>query len=198
MLLNVVIVARGVSAGIEKASSVLMPTLFVLLVIIIFKGLSLAGATAGLTYLFKPDWSQVSGATVLAALGQSFFTLSLGMGCMITYGSYLKKDENIPSNAVTVVSLDTLVAIMAGLAMFPAMFAFGLEPDAGPGLVFVVVPAIFAHMGAIGPLMSIIFFAALTIAALTSSMSLLEVVVAYLIDERNMDRKPATWLTAGL
>ena len=117
---------------------------------------------------------------------------------MITYGSYLKKDENIPSNAVTVVSLDTLVAIMAGLAMFPAMFAFGLEPDAGPGLVFVVVPAIFAHMGAIGPLMSVIFFAALTIAALTSSISLLEVVVAYLIDEQNLDRKPATWFTAGV
>lgn len=198
MLLNVVIVARGVSAGIEKASTVLMPTLFVLLVIIIFKGLSLAGATAGLTYMFKPDWSQVSGSTVLAALGQSFFTLSLGMGCMITYGSYLRKEENIPSNALSVVTMDTVVAIMAGLAMFPAMFAFGMEPAAGPGLVFVVVPAIFAQMGAIGPLMSIIFFAALTIAALTSSMSLLEVVVAYLIDERAMDRKPATWLTAGV
>ncbi|NLJ33605.1 MAG: sodium-dependent transporter [Firmicutes bacterium] len=198
MVLNVVIVARGIAGGIEKASTVLMPTLFVLLIIIIFKGVSLPGAAAGLAYLFKPDWSEVSGATLLAALGQSFFTLSLGMGCMITYGSYLKKDENIPSNAVTVVSLDTLVAIMAGLAMFPAMFAFGLEPDAGPGLVFVVVPAIFAHMGAIGPLMSVIFFAALTIAALTSSISLLEVVVAYLIDEQNLDRKPATWFTAGV
>ncbi len=196
MVLNIAIVAKGISGGIEKASKVLMPTLFILLIIVIFKGISLPGSSAGLAYLFKPDWSQVTAGTFLAALGQSFFTLSLGMGCMLTYGSYLKKDENIPSNALTVVSLDTLVAVMAGLAIFPALFAFGIEPTEGPGLVFVVVPAIFAQMGTIGPLISVIFFAALSVAALTSSISLLEVVVAYLIDEKKLNRRLATNISA--
>lgn len=198
MVLNIAIVAKGIAGGIEKASKVLMPTLFALLVIIIFKSISLPGSSAGLEYLFKPDWSQVTGSTFLAALGQSFFTLSLGMGCMITYGSYLKKDERLPANAATVVTMDTVVAIMAGIAIFPALFAFGMEPAGGPGLVFVVVPAIFAHMGAIGPLISIIFFAALSVAALTSSISLMEVVVAYLIDEKKMHRKLATYLSAAV
>ena len=198
MVINVIIVAKGISGGIEKASKVLMPALFALLVIVIIKGINLPGASEGLAYLFKPDWSQVTGGTVLAALGQSFFTLSLGMGCMITYGSYLGKQERIPADATSVVAMDTMVAIMAGLAIFPALFAFGMEPTAGPGLVFVVVPAIFAHMGNVGPLISITFFAALTVAALTSSMSLLEVAVSYLIDEKKMNRKTATYLSAGI
>jgi NSS family neurotransmitter:Na+ symporter len=198
LVINVVIVAKGIAGGIEKAGKVLMPTLFVLLLFIIFRSVSLPGAGAGLAFLFKPDWSQVDGSTVLAALGQAFFSLSLGMGCMITYGSYLSKKENLPSNALTVVGLDTGVAIMAGLAIFPALFAFGMEPTQGPGLVFVVVPSIFAAMGGIGTLFSVIFFAALTVAALTSSLSLMEVVVAYLIDEKNMARKAATYLTSGI
>ncbi|MGB4002568.1 MAG: sodium-dependent transporter [Bacillota bacterium] len=196
LVLNVAIVARGISGGIEAASKVLMPTLFVLLIVIIVKGVTFPGAGEGLAYLFRPDWSQVTGNTLLAALGQSFFTLSLGMGCMITYGSYLRKEENIPANALSIVAMDTMGALMAGLAIFPALFAFGMEPAAGPGLVFVVVPAIFARMGSIGPIMSLVFFAALTVAALTSSISLLEVVVAYLIDERGMDRKRATYLSS--
>ena len=196
MALNIAIVAKGVAGGIEKASKVLMPTLFVLLIVIIFEGVSLSGSGAGLAYLFKPDWSQVTGETVLAALGQSFFTLSLGMGCMLTYGSYLSKKENIPASALAIVVMDTAVAIMAGLAIFPALFSFGMEPAAGPGLVFVVVPAIFAQMGNVGPIISLLFFAALTVAALTSSISLLEVVVSYLIDEKEMDRKHATYLSS--
>ncbi|MGB3958805.1 MAG: sodium-dependent transporter, partial [bacterium] len=198
LAINVFIVARGVAEGIETAGKILMPTLFALLIFIIFRSVSLPGAGEGLRYLFVPDWSQVTGKTVLAALGQAFFSLSLGMGCMITYGSYLSKKENIPSNALTVVTMDTTVAIMAGLAMFPALFAFGMEPAQGPGLVFVVIPSLFAQMGSMGMLFSVIFFAALTIAALTSSISLLEVVVAYLIDEHKVERRKATFVASSV
>lgn len=195
LVLNVVIVAKGISGGIEKAGKVLMPTLFILLVLIAIRSTTLQGSGAGLEFLFKPDWSVVKGETYLAALGQAFFSLSLGMGCMITYGSYISKEENLMTSALTVTLLDTSIAILAGLAIFPALFAFGMEPASGPGLVFVVVPQIFAEMGGIGVIFSTIFFIALMVAALTSSVSLLEVVVAYLIDERNMERKKAVTLT---
>jgi len=198
LAVNIFIVAKGVAGGIEAAGKVLMPSLFVLFIFLIFRSVSLPGAGAGLSYIFKPDWSVVSGQTFLAALGQAFFSLSLGMGCMITYGSYVNKKENLPNNALTVVSMDTAVALMAAIAIFPALFAFGGEPAAGPGLVFVVVPQIFAQMGGMGVLFSVIFFLALTIAALTSSVSLLEVVVAYLMDEKGMERKKATYITSAI
>jgi NSS family neurotransmitter:Na+ symporter len=198
MLLNVLIVSQGVAGGIEKAGKILMPILFFILLLIAGRGLFLEGSSAGLEFLFKPDWSAVTGQTFLAALGQAFFSLSLGMGCMITYGSYLNKSEKLASNALIVTSMDTGVAILAGVAIFPALFAFGLEPTAGPGLVFVVVPSIFAAMGGFGTLLSAIFFVALAVAALTSSVSLLEVVVAYLMDERHMNRKPAVYLAGGI
>lgn len=198
MAINIFIVARGVSGGIEAAGKILMPILYVLLIFVAIRGLAIPGSAAGLAFLFKPDWSVVTGQTFLAALGQAFFSLSLGMGCMITYGSYLNKQEKLPNNALIVVSMDTSVALLAGIAMFPALFAFGMEPAAGPGLVFVVVPQIFAQMGGIGPVLSAIFFIALFIAALTSSVSLLEVVVAYLMDERKMARKPAVYGTSAI
>ncbi len=196
LAVNVFIVARGVAGGIELAGKILMPILYVLLLIVAVKGFTIPGSGAGLSYLFVPDWSVVTGGTFLAALGQAFFSLSLGMGCMITYGSYLNKEEKLPNNALIVVSMDTSVALLAGIAMFPALFAFGMEPTAGPGLVFVVVPQIFAEMGGIGPLFSAIFFVALFIAALTSSVSLMEVVVAYLMDEKKLERKVATYGTS--
>lgn len=195
LLVNVVIVAQGIQSGIEKAGKILMPILFVLLILIAIRSISLPGAKAGLDFLFLPDWSKISGSTVLAALGQAFFSLSLGMGCMITYGSYINKSDYLPSSALTVTLLDTGVAVLAGIAIFPALFAFGMKPAQGPGLVFVVVPQIFAEMGALGPIFSAIFFIALMFAALTSSVSLLEVVVAYLIDEWKMARKKAVYLT---
>lgn len=198
LALNVAIVVKGVASGIEKASKVLMPTLFGLLILIIIRSVTLPGAGAGLEFLLKPDFSKVTGSTFLAALGQAFFSLSLGMGAMITYGSYLDKNENIPKNALLVTMMDTACAILAGLAIFPALFAFGMEPAQGPGLVFVVVPSLFAEMGGIGIILSVIFFIALTVAALTSSVSLLEVVVAYLMDERGMERKPAVNLSSGI
>lgn len=198
MALNVVIVAKGISSGIEKAGKILMPSLFIMLILLAIRSLTLPGAAGGLTFLFKPDFSVVTGKTILAALGQSFFSLSLGMGCMITYGSYLKKSEKLSQNALIVTSLDTAVALLAGIAIFPALFAFGMEPAAGPGLVFVVVPSVFAQMGVIGIILSIIFFIALTVAALTSSVSLLEVVVAYLIDQKKWERKKAVFLSAAV
>jgi NSS family neurotransmitter:Na+ symporter len=198
LALNVIIVAKGIKGGIEKASKVLMPTLFVLLILISIRSITLEGSGAGLEFLFKPNWGIVTGQTVLAAMGQAFFSLSLGMGCMITYGSYLDKKENLTNSALMVTMMDTGVAILAGIAIFPALFAFGMEPTAGPGLVFVVVPSIFAEMGSIGVIFSIIFFIALMVAALTSSVSLLEVVVAYLIDQKNMERKTAVYITGAI
>jgi neurotransmitter:Na+ symporter, NSS family len=195
LAMNIVIVAKGISGGIEKAGKILMPTLFVLLILIAMRSITLPGASAGLDFLFTPDFSEVTGQTFLAALGQAFFSLSLGMGCMITYGSYLSKSEKLPNNALIVTALDTGVALLAGIAIFPALFAFGMEPAAGPGLVFVVVPIIFSQMGAIGTLFAAIFFIALTVAALTSSVSLMEVVAAYLIDQRQMERKKAVYGT---
>lgn len=198
LVVNIIIVSKGISGGIEKASKVLMPSLYVLFIIIAIRSVTLPGASAGLEFLFKPDFSVVTGSTFLAALGQAFFSLSLGMGCMMTYGSYLDKGENLPSNALMVTLMDTSVALLAGIAIFPALFAFGMEPTAGPGLVFVVVPSLFAQMGAIGPALSLIFFVALTVAALTSSVSLLEVVVAYMIDERDMERKKSVVIAGGI
>ncbi|MEH0689585.1 sodium-dependent transporter [Vibrio cholerae] len=192
LALNVMIVIKGISGGIEKAGKILMPLLFTILIIVAVKGLSLPGASAGLEFLFSPDFSKVDSGVVLAALGQAFFSLSLGMGCMITYGSYLKRKENLVQNTAFVTAMDTGVAILAGVAMFPAMFAFGMEPAAGPGLVFVVVPQLFAEMGGVvGLLLALAFFVGLTVAALTSSVSLLEVVVSYLIDEKGMKRSTA-------
>ena len=198
LLANILIVARGVQGGIEKASKVMMPSLYVLFIIIAIRSITLPGAGAGLEFILKPDFSQVTGSTFLAALGQAFFSLSLGMGCMLTYGSYLSKEENLQKNALIVTLMDTSVALIAAIAIFPALFAFGMEPAVGPGLVFVVVPSIFAQMGGIGVILSVIFFIALTLAALTSSVSLLEVVVAYLIDERKMERKKSVNLAGGI
>jgi neurotransmitter:Na+ symporter, NSS family len=198
LAINVIIVAKGISGGIEKAGKILMPTLFVLLILISIRSITLPGAGAGLEFLFKPKFDVVNGQTVLAALGQAFFSLSLGMGCMITYGSYLDKKEDLTKSALLVTMMDTGVAILAGVAIFPALFAFGMEPEVGPGLVFVVVPSIFAEMGGIGALFSVLFFIALMVAALTSSVSLLEVVVAYLIDQKNMERKKAVIVTGAI
>ncbi|HZH93313.1 MAG TPA: sodium-dependent transporter [Tissierellaceae bacterium] len=198
LAMNIAIVAKGIAGGIEKAGKILMPTLFILLVLVAARSMTLPGAGAGIDFLFKPDFSAVSGATFLAALGQAFFSLSLGMGCMITYGSYLGKSENLPQNALIISMLDTGVALLAGLAIFPALFAFGMEPAVGAGLVFVVVPQIFAAMGGIGTVFSAIFFVALTVAALTSSVSLLEVVVAYLIDQRGWERKKSVYTAGGI
>ncbi|HQE66931.1 MAG TPA: sodium-dependent transporter [Bacillota bacterium] len=199
LVINVLIVAKGIQSGIEAAGKVMMPMLYVILAAIIFRTASLPGASEGFKFLFTPDFSKVTGQTFLAALGQAFFSLSLGMGCMITYGSYLNKEEKLPQNALIVTTMDTSVALLAAVAIFPALASFGVEPTAGPGLVFVVVPQIFAQMGGVvGPIFSALFFLLLFIAALTSSVSLLEVVVAYLIDQHRMERKKAVYITSAI
>lgn len=197
MIANIVIVVKGISTGIERASKVMLPTLFGLLIILVIRSLTLPNAVEGLRYLFVPDFSKLTGDVMMAALGQAFFSLSLGMGCMITYASYLSKKENLVENATIVPILDTLVALLAGVVIIPATVSFGFDLDSGPGLVFVTVPAIFATMGPIiGRIFGFIFFFMITIAALTSSLSLLEVVVSYLIDNRGWDRKKAVTITS--
>lgn len=193
MILTIGIIAAGVVDGIQRWSLILMPVLFVIMVILIIRSVTLPGASAGLAYYLNPDFSEVSGRTVLAALSQAFFSLSLGMGVFITYGSYLKDHDEIPISTAWVVSLDTMVALMAGFAIFPAVFALGFQPGAGPGLVFITLPAVFAQMP-LGMFFGILFFILLAIAALTSSISLLEVVTAWLIDERGWPRKKAAAL----
>ncbi|MBN2640826.1 MAG: sodium-dependent transporter [Victivallales bacterium] len=190
MFLCVVIVMGGVKKGIERWSKILMSLLFLLLFILILRGLSLPGATQGVAFMLSPDFSAISTNSVLIALGHAFFTLSLGMGAIITYGSYVSKDQNLFLSTLSIVALDTLVAILAGLAIFPAVFAFNMEPSAGPGLVFNTVPLVMTQMPG-GIFWAGLFFLLLIIAALTSGISLLEVVVAAAMDELKIKRTPA-------
>ncbi len=190
------IVIKGVHGGIEKACDILMPTLFVILLILMVRSLTLPGAMAGVEFYLSPDFSKITPSVILVALGQAFFSLSLGMGAMLTYGSYLSDKENLTSATVYVVLFDTMIALLVGMVIFPAVFAMGLEPAEGPSLVFSVLPAVFSSMP-FGTVVSIIFFVLLAIAAITSGISLLEVVVAYFIDQVGWTRKKAV-LIVGL
>jgi neurotransmitter:Na+ symporter, NSS family len=190
MVLTIVIVFAGVQRGIERASKIMMPILFILLIILMIRGLTLPGAGKGIDFLWNPDWSKITASTILLALGHAFFTLSLGMGAMLTYGSYMSEEDNIPSAAFQIVVLDTLVALIAGMAIFTSVFSVGLDPAAGPGLIFHTLPGVFVKMPG-GYFFSILFFIALVIAALTSSISLLEVVVSYFVDELKWKRHNA-------
>lgn len=195
--LTLYVVLGGVERGIERWSKVLMPSLFLILLGLIIFSLTLEGAGAGVEFYLKPDFGKISGATILAALGQAFFSLSLGMGTMITYGSYLQKNENIVVGAGAVALADTLIAVLAGLVIFPALFSVGMEPSQGPGLVFNVLPRIFEMMPG-GTAVGVFFFILLAIAALTSTVSLLEVPVAFLVDEKKWPRKKAVWIISGI
>ncbi len=193
MLLTIMVVLGGVEHGIERWAKVLMPVLLVLMFVIIIRSVTLPGAGAGLEFYLKPDFSKVDGEVMLAALGQAFFSLSLGMGAMITYGSYLPKRENILVAGGFVAIFDTMIALLAGLMIFPAVFALGGDPASGPALIFDVLPGVFDAMP-LGTLMSIMFFILLSIAALTSTVSLLEVVVSFFVDETSWTRKKSVWI----
>jgi len=194
MALTVWIVTGGIEKGIEKASRILMPTLLLLLALLVLRSLTLPGASQGILFYLSPDFSKVDLGVIMSALGQAFFSLSLGMGAMITYGSYLSKDDNLISSALYVSLADTLVAFLAGFAIFPALFSVpGLSPTAGAGLIFLVLPNIFNAIP-FGQLFGATFFFLLAIAALTSTISLLEVVVAYFIDQRGWSRKKSALL----
>ena len=188
MLLVVLVLAGGVGRGIERANKILMPLLFLLLILLVLRSVTLPGAGEGLRFYLVPDWSQVTLGTFREAIAQAFFSISLGMGTMITYGSYLRAQENIPSSALTVVLLDSSVAILAGLMIIPAVFAAGLNPSAGPGLTFITLPAVFAQMPA-GTFFGVLFFVLLSIAALTSAVSILEPMIAYFVDEHKLNRR---------
>jgi NSS family neurotransmitter:Na+ symporter len=191
------IVISGVKNGIEKFAKILMPAFFVLLLILVVRSVSLEGGREGLVFLFKPDFTQIKEAPfriILEALGQAFFSLSIGMGTLITYGSYIKKKENLASTAVSVVVADTAVAIIAGLAIFPAVFAFGIAPDEGPELVYKTLPVIFHNMPG-GLIWAFMFFLLLCFAALTSTISMLEVIVAYFSEQLHITRKKAAILS---
>ncbi len=196
VLITTLIVQRGVSEGIEKWSKILMPVFFILLLALVIYSLTLDGASKGLEFYLKPDFSKITGRTLLAALGQAFFSLSLGMGTMITYGSYLSKNDNLVTSSVSVAVFDTLIALFAGLIIFPALFAMGEDPAAGPALVFVILPKLFLQMPG-GLIVGALFFVLLSVAALTSTISLLEVPVSYMIDDHKVDRKKIVWAVAG-
>ena len=197
MFITTLIVYGGVEYGIERWSKILMPLLFLLLLGLIIYSVSLPGAFKGVSFYLNPDFTRITGKTVLAALGQAFFSLSLGMGLMITYGSYLSKKENIVTSAVYISLFDTLAAFMAGLIIFPALFSMGESPAMGPALVFIILPKLFMQMPG-GMIVGPFFFILLAIAALTSTISLLEVPVAYLVDEKKVSRKKIVWIAAGL
>jgi NSS family neurotransmitter:Na+ symporter len=197
MVLTASIVIAGIKNGIEKYTKILMPLLLVILVVLSIRSLTLPGAREGLVFLFKPDFSKITAGTVLEALGQAFFSLSIGMGTLITYGSYVQKNDNLANTAISVSLADTFIAVLAGVAIFPAVFAFGIDPAAEEGLVFITLPNIFQQMVG-GYFFSLLFFILLGVAALTSTISVLEVVVAYSVEELKMTRKTATILATGL
>ena len=172
-----------------------MPLLFLFLIILGIRSITLPNASEGLTFLFQPDFSKINSSVILSAMGQAFFSLSIGMGCLITYASYFKKETNLQTTALQVTILDTLVAVLAGIMIFPAVFSFGITPTAGPELVFITLPNVFAQLP-MGNVWSIIFFILLALAALTSTISMHEVATAYVHEEHKMSRGKAAWLVS--
>ena len=195
IFLTAFIIVKGVTKGIEKYSKILMPVLLAILIILGIKSLTLPDSAKGIEFFLKPDFSKITGKVLINALGQAFFSLSLGMGALITYGSYISKKDNLTSTAFMVCISDTIIAILAGIVIFPAAFSFGVQPEAGDSLAFVTLPMLFNQMAG-GYFFCLIFFLLLTIAALTSSISLLEVAVLYLTEELKISRKKATIYSA--
>ncbi|MDS1030325.1 sodium-dependent transporter [Bacillota bacterium LX-D] len=196
LLVTSCIILAGVSNGIERVTKILMPILFFLLIISDLRALTLPNAWEGVKFLFQPDFSKITGAVVLTALGLSFFKLSIGIGTMVTYGSYISKKENLVSTAAKVALSDTLVSILAGLAIFPAVFAFGFQPDAGASLLFITIPTVFSSMP-LGNVFMVLFFILSAIAATTAITSMFEVPVAYFTEEFKLSRPKAVLLTLG-
>ena len=190
------IVVSGVKEGIERTSKVMMPILFLILLALCIRSVTLPNASEGLYFLFKPDFSKITSAVVLSAMGQAFFSLSIGMGCLITYSSYFSTDTKMQITALQVTILDTLVAVMAGVMIFPAVFSFGIAPTAGPELVFITLPNVFQQLP-MGAIWSLVFFLLLALAALTSTISLHEVATAYVHEEYQITRTKAAWFVSG-
>lgn len=193
LVLTALVVGKGIQNGIEKISKILMPGLFVILIILIFRSVTLDGAMEGLKFYLYPDFSKFSLQLLVDAMGQSFFSLSVGIGAILIYGSYLDKDVDLPFSAGMIAIFDTLVAVLGGLLIFPAVFAFGLEPGQGPGLTFVTLPNVFNQMP-FGQFFGALFFLLLAFAAFTTTINMMETFVAYFRDEWNMSRMSAVWI----
>lgn len=196
-LINVLVISLGVKNGIEKANKYMMPLLFIFFIILVIRSLTLEGAMKGVTFFLAPDFSNITGESLLYALGQSFFSLAVGFSCMVTYSSYLKKDVSLTSSAGTVVGMNIFVSLLAGLAIFPVVFALGFEPAEGPGLLFMVLPAAFAELP-FGALFLSLFLLLFLFATLTSSFSLYEIIVAAFTENGNFSRKSVTWVLGAI
>lgn len=192
------IIVKGVQKGIERSAKILMPMLFILLIFLAVCSVMLPGASDGVSFLLKPDFSKVDSNVFLSALGQTFYSLSLGMGCLCTYASYFRNDTKLPNTAVSIAGIDSLVAILAGFIIFPAAFSVGIQPDAGPSLIFITLPNVFTQafgsIPIIALVLSFMFYALLSLAALTSTISMHEVVTVYLHEEFNLTRRHAAWI----
>ena len=187
MALTVGIIARGIKEGLERAVKFMMPGLLIILIILLFYSITQGDFRAGIDFLLKPDFTKITSQSILAAMGQAFFTLSLGMGCIVMYGAYLPKEESIMGTSVTIIFCDTMIALLAGMVIFPIVFQFGLEKADGPGLIFLTLPLAFNDISG-GYLFSGLFFILLAFAAITSALSLLEPSVAWMIENKNYSR----------
>ncbi|GGG27894.1 transporter [Lysinibacillus alkalisoli] len=197
MLLNVIVIAAGIQKGIEKASKLLMPLLFLFFIILVIRSLTLPNAMEGVKFFLAPNFSNITWEAVLFALGQSFFSLAVGFSCMVTYSSFLSKKESIPNAATTVVVLNILVSFLAGLAIFPAVFSFNIEPDAGPGLLFMILPTVFEQIP-FGTGFLLLFLLLFLFATITSSFSMLEIIVSAFVENRQTSRKKTTYAVGAV
>ena len=196
MALTILIIAKGIKAGLERAVTIMMPALFVIMLVLIIYAITQGNFLEGLRFMFRPDFSKLDGSSLLSAMGQAFFTLSLGMGCVFTYGAYLPKKESIFNSTIAIILCDTLIALLAGMIIFPIVFSYGLEPAEGPGLIFKTLPLAFGQISG-GTIFGSLFFILLGFAALTSAISLLEPSVAWMIEQKNVSRKVSA-ITIGL
>lgn len=202
LLMTHYVIIHGVRSGIERASKLMMPTLFLLLIVVVIGSCMLPGAGKGVEFLFRPDFSHMDSSVFLAAMGQSFYSLSIGMGCICTFASYFSRQTNLLKSAGNIVAIDSLIAILAGLMIFPAAFSVGVSPDSGPSLVFITLPNVFnqafASMPAVGYVMSLLFYALLALAALTSTISMHEIGTSLLYEELHITRKSGAWIQTGV
>ncbi|OMP66507.1 sodium-dependent transporter [Domibacillus epiphyticus] len=194
MLLNILVIAAGVQNGIERSSKYMMPLLFIFFIALVVRSLTLDGAMEGVKFFLQPDFSKITGEAVLYALGHSFFSLAVGFSCMVTYSSYLNKNVSIPASAGSIALMNIFVSVLAGLAIFPVVFAFGFEPAEGPGLLFVVLPSVFSQLP-FGELFLFMFLLLFLFATLTSSFSLLEIITAAFAKDENKSRKKISWIS---
>jgi len=193
MVITILVVAKGIQNGIERVSKIMMPALFIAFIILIIRSLTLENISEGIYFFLYPDFSSIDSKTILFALGQSFFSISVGVSVMVTYSSYLSKKEDLPKSAFTIVMMNILISILAGLAIFPAVFSFGFEPEEGPGLLFVVLPAVFNQMP-MGEMFLFIFLILFLFATFTSAFSMVEIIVAAMTKGDHTSRNKATWI----